>query len=120
MTVSSSAGYFATGIDFYAIADGPERAKYSELEFYGKSKFVRRTEKTLPLFFFFLLIRSQANVVVARELARRYGDRIVSTSLHPGIIRTDLQRHLSSWLRTILVRSFVSSSSRWLTLIGGA
>jgi len=75
VTVSSSGHYLTTGIDFYAIADGPERTKYSELELYNKSKF--------------------GNVVMARELARRFGDKIVSTSLHPGNIRTDLQRHFS-------------------------
>jgi hypothetical protein len=42
VTVSSSANYLTTGLDYYAIADGPERAKYSELELYNKSKFVRR------------------------------------------------------------------------------
>ena len=47
----------------------------------------------------------QGNVVVARELARRYGDKIVSTSLHPGNIRTDVLRHMSGWRNTVLVRS---------------
>ena len=52
---------------------------------------------------------------MARELARRYGDKIVSTSLHPGNIRTDLQRHLPWWQDVVLVRSFVIYSDRWLT-----
>ena len=50
VTVSSSASYSTTGIDFDAIADGPERTKYGEWELYNKSKFVRRT-KILPTFF---------------------------------------------------------------------
>ena len=103
MTVSSSANYLTRGLDFYAIADGPERTKYGEWELYNKSKFVRRTE--IPPLPSHLLTRSQASVVVARELARRHGDKIVSTSLHPGNIRTDLQRHLPSWQDAILVRS---------------
>ncbi|KAN0135034.1 NAD(P)-binding protein [Lactarius tabidus] len=82
VTVSSSANYLTNGLDFYAIADGPERTKYSELELYNKSKF--------------------GNVVVAKELARRYGDKIVCTSLHPGNIRTGLQRHMSGWQNTLL------------------
>jgi retinol dehydrogenase-12 len=82
VTVSSSANYLTTGIDFDAIADGPDRIKYSEWELYNKSKF--------------------GNVVIARELARRYGDKIVSTSLHPGNIRTDLQRHLPRWQDAII------------------
>ncbi|KAH8981077.1 NAD(P)-binding protein [Lactarius akahatsu] len=42
------------------------------------------------------------NVVVARELARRYGDKIVSTSLNPGNIRTDILRHQPGWLNAIV------------------
>ncbi|KAI9443884.1 NAD(P)-binding protein [Lactarius indigo] len=82
VTVSSSANYLTTGLDFYAMADGPERKQYSEMELYNKSKF--------------------GNVVVARELARRHGDKIVSTSLNPGNIRTELQRHMPWWQRTVL------------------
>jgi len=82
VTVSSSANYLTTGIDFDAIADGPERTKYGTWELYSKSKF--------------------GNIVVARELARRYGDKIVSTSLHPGNIRTDLQRHWPRWQSAIV------------------
>ena len=46
----------------------------------------------------------QGNIVVARELARRYGDKIVSTSLHPGSIRTELWRHVPGWLLSLFVR----------------
>ncbi|KAF8266753.1 NAD(P)-binding protein [Lactarius quietus] len=88
VTVSSSANYLTKGLDFYAFADGPERTKYSELELYNKSKF--------------------GNVVVARELARRHGDKIVSTSLHPGNIRTDLLRHISWWKNALYVRSSIT------------
>jgi len=82
VTVSSSANYLTKGLDFDAIADGPKRLKYSEVEWYNKSKF--------------------GSVVVARELARRYGDKIVSTSLHPGTIRTGLGRHLPGWGQVVL------------------
>ncbi|KAH9053026.1 hypothetical protein EDB87DRAFT_319123 [Lactarius vividus] len=82
VTVSSSANYLTNGLDFYAIADGPERAQYSEYELYNKSKF--------------------GNIVVSRELARRYGDKIVSTSLNPGNIRTDILRHQPGWRNAIL------------------
>ena len=75
-------------------------------------------EPNYPLIGLFLnQIVSQGNVVVARELARRYGDKIVSTSLHPGNIRTDLQRHLPWWQDAVLVRSFNTFiNDRWLTL----
>ncbi|KIM74352.1 hypothetical protein PILCRDRAFT_14500 [Piloderma croceum F 1598] len=43
------------------------------------------------------------NVVFATELARRYGDQgIVSTSLHPGSLTSELQRHLGSILKFLL------------------
>ncbi|KAH9037558.1 NAD(P)-binding protein [Lactarius hengduanensis] len=77
VTVSSVVNYLTRGLDFDALADGPGRTQYNELDLYKKSKF--------------------GNVVVARELARRYGDKIVSTSLNPGNIRTDLLRHQPGW-----------------------
>jgi hypothetical protein len=62
-------------------------------------------------------------VVVARELARRYGDKIVSTSLNPGNIRTDLQRHMPHWQRSIVVRLYADlfytfGIEDWLFRIG--
>jgi retinol dehydrogenase-12 len=52
-----------------------ERKKLGETKVYGQSKL--------------------GNVMFSNELARRYGaEGIVSTSLHPGIIKTDLTRHL--------------------------
>ncbi|QRV81922.1 short chain dehydrogenase [Ceratobasidium sp. AG-Ba] len=37
-----------------------------------------------------------ANITLSNELARRYGAQgVVSMSLHPGVIRTELQRHMS-------------------------
>ncbi|KAH9028045.1 NAD(P)-binding protein [Lactarius deliciosus] len=82
VTVSSTVNYLTTGLDFDALADGPKRTQYGELELYNKSKF--------------------GNVVVARELARRYGDKIVSTSLNPGSIRTDLLRHQPGWRNALV------------------
>ncbi|KAI9443887.1 NAD(P)-binding protein [Lactarius indigo] len=81
VTVSSSANYLTTGLDFSAMVDSPERKQYSGVELYNKSKF--------------------GNIVVARELARRYGDKIVSTSLNPGNIRTDILRHQPGWRNAI-------------------
>ncbi|KAI9434784.1 NAD(P)-binding protein [Lactarius indigo] len=81
VTVSSSANYLTTGLDFSAMVDSLERKQYSGVELYNKSKF--------------------GNIVVARELARRYGDKIVSTSLNPGNIRTDILRHQPGWRNAI-------------------
>ena len=65
------------------------------------------------------LTRLQGNIVVARELARRHGDKMVSTSLHPGSIsRTGITRRLPWWLRTLLVR-FIHHGGKYLTPAGG-
>jgi len=62
------------GVDWATVKDGPARKKMSTFTAYNQSKW--------------------ANVVFANELARRYGSEgIVSTSLHPGLIRTELGRH---------------------------
>ncbi|MCB9519853.1 MAG: SDR family NAD(P)-dependent oxidoreductase [Myxococcales bacterium] len=48
-----------------------------------------------------------ANVLFARELARRYGDRgLTSVSLHPGVVATDIWRSLPrpiEWLITLFM-----------------
>ncbi|KAH9046337.1 NAD(P)-binding protein [Lactarius deliciosus] len=95
VTVSSIVNYFIKGLDFDALADGPTRTRYGELDLYNKSKF--------------------GNVVVAHELARRYGDKIVSTSLNPGNIRTELQRNMPGWQSTILNRIMYPPSKGALT-----
>ncbi|KAJ8088004.1 short-chain alcohol dehydrogenase [Marasmius tenuissimus] len=63
-------------LDYETFKDCPKREKTDLLELYNQSKF--------------------ANVVVAKEFARRYGDQgIVSTSLHPGLIVTNLGRDMN-------------------------
>lgn len=48
----------------------------------------------------------KANVVVARQVAKRYGDQgILSVSVNPGVLRTDLQRYIPNWQRPFMVRS---------------
>ncbi|OCH84893.1 NAD-P-binding protein [Obba rivulosa] len=75
---TSSMGHtFVSGIDFDTLKDSPKRSKLGTQKLYFQSKF--------------------ANVVYSNELHRRYGDRgIVSVSLHPGNLKTDLQRHGSA------------------------
>ncbi|KAK0194340.1 NAD(P)-binding protein [Armillaria mellea] len=75
ITTSSSANYMGT-LNFDLWTDGPARSKKASGDMYVQSK--------------------HGNVVFAVELARRYGaQNIISHSLNPGSIRTDLQRHLS-------------------------
>ncbi|KZV61496.1 NAD(P)-binding protein [Peniophora sp. CONT] len=82
VNVSSTAAYFASGLLFDSARDGPERRKHITWDMYNTSKL--------------------GNVLFARELARRYGDKIVSTSLNPGNLKTDLQRHLPGWQQTLI------------------
>lgn len=71
------------GIKFDTLTDTPARKKMCADQRYGQSKFT--------------------NVVLAREFARRYGDKgIVVTSLNPGNIQTELQRHIPGIFRKIL------------------
>ncbi len=71
----SSAGHAMSGVDF----DDPnfDRREYDKFVGYGQSK--------------------TANVLFATELDRRYQDRgLHSFSLHPGMIATDLARHMDT------------------------
>lgn len=70
----SSAGHSRSDVDL----DDPgfERTEYSAWDAYGRSK--------------------SANALFARELAHRYGGQgLLSYSVHPGAIITDLGRHLT-------------------------
>ncbi|KAF9230157.1 hypothetical protein BU15DRAFT_91176 [Melanogaster broomeanus] len=43
------------------------------------------------------------NIIFSAELKRRYGDQgIVSTSLNPGAIRTEISRHAGSWVKATI------------------
>jgi len=79
---TSSAGsiaalsYFGSGLDFTTFKDSPRRRKSSMADLYGQSKF--------------------GNVVFTQELARRHGDKIVTTAVHPGFIRSELGRNVAN------------------------
>ncbi|KAL0961446.1 hypothetical protein HGRIS_006391 [Hohenbuehelia grisea] len=76
INTSSNAHRIAKTIEFETLKDGPKRLKKSPSNLYAQSKL--------------------GNILFANELARRYGDQgIVSTSLHPGLLRTELQRDMS-------------------------
>ncbi|EJF57444.1 hypothetical protein DICSQDRAFT_69441, partial [Dichomitus squalens LYAD-421 SS1] len=76
MNTSSMGHTFVAGIDVDMIRDGPKRLNAGTTkELDSLSKF--------------------GNVVFAHEFHRRYADQgIVSVSLHPGNLQTDLQRHI--------------------------
>ncbi|KAI0642276.1 NAD(P)-binding protein [Trametes meyenii] len=74
--VATSSGYAYVGrMRLDTLADGPARRKVSTEDLYNQSKL--------------------GDVLVAFELARRYGAQgIVSTALHPGVLKTDLLSHV--------------------------
>jgi len=55
----------------------------------------------------------QGNILFSNELFRRYADEgIISTSIHPGNLRSDLYRHMSR-IENFVVVSITISSSPW-------
>ncbi|KAH7882120.1 hypothetical protein F5I97DRAFT_1817637 [Phlebopus sp. FC_14] len=71
---TSSNAHWFSGLKFDTWRDGPARKKESTMALYGQSK--------------------TGNIVFSAELTRRYGDQgIISVSLNPGVIKTELQRH---------------------------
>ncbi|TBU31269.1 hypothetical protein BD311DRAFT_717067 [Dichomitus squalens] len=81
MNTSSMGHTFVAGIDLDMIRDGPKRLNA------GTAKEL----DSLSKFCAYL----QGNVVFAHEFHRRYADQgIVSVSLRPGNLQTDLQRHI--------------------------
>lgn len=82
VVTASSVAMFTTTIDWGILRDEPVRKKRGIQALYAQSKF--------------------GNIVVAQELAKRYGaDGIMTASVNPGNLKTDLQRHLTGiqkWL----------------------
>lgn len=93
INVSSSAHRFtpAGGIDFDRLKGAkqgsciPVRSLLERYQWYGQSKL--------------------GNVLFTKELVRRYGDKgLISLTLHPGYISTNLNRYHSWPLQTLNVR----------------
>lgn len=102
VTVSSSAAYIGS-IDFDTLIDGHKRRKMQSEGLYCQSKLVscfqksHESELSCPL---------QGNALVSREFARKYGDKLVSTSLNPGNIDTGLYQHFHWFQSWVLVRVY--------------
>ncbi|KAJ7198203.1 NAD(P)-binding protein [Mycena rebaudengoi] len=72
--------------NFEALTDTPTRSKMSPDALYAQSKF--------------------ANIVFSSECARRHAfDGVISTALHPGMLTTDIGRHLHPLKGLIIVRA---------------
>ena len=61
-----------------------------------------------------------ANLWFASELQRRYGDRLLSLSVHPGVIQTDLSRHLPQAIVDGMRENFESRGVQVKTVPQGA
>ncbi|KAL4080167.1 hypothetical protein V8B97DRAFT_2054649 [Scleroderma yunnanense] len=80
---SSSSGHWFGELDFGTIKDSSKRRTRNRAELYGQSK--------------------TGNIIFSAELHRRYRDQgIVSISLNPGGIRTEILRHQASFVQWIL------------------
>nr|VWO99666.1 Succinate-semialdehyde dehydrogenase (EC [Ganoderma boninense] len=83
VVVVSSSGAYGSVLHWDTFKDTPDRLKSTAQGLYYQSK--------------------HANVVVARQIAKRYADKgIVAVSLNPGNIKTDLGRHLPSFVRKLM------------------
>jgi len=75
VNTSSLTSYLCWSLNFNTFKDGPARRKYGTRSLYAQSKY--------------------ANIVLSNELARRYDDQgILSVSLNPGNIQTELLRYV--------------------------
>lgn len=95
VTTSSSGIYLNLGnrILFETLTDGPARKTKSPADLYIQSKV--------------------GDAIFALELARRYGDKgIVSISLNPGNLKTDLDRH-AKWLNSIVLWFLLIWPATW-------
>ncbi|KAJ7281478.1 hypothetical protein C8J57DRAFT_1297756 [Mycena rebaudengoi] len=80
---TSSGMHLMNKLDFRIILDDEKRKKAGAQSLYALSKF--------------------AFVAYSAELARRYSDQgLVVVSLHPGVIKTDLHRHMSGALGAVI------------------
>lgn len=71
-------------IKFETLKDGPARTKLGKTTLYMQSKF--------------------GNLVLAKELERRYEDQgLISVSLNPGSLQSDLARHVDSWIQQLVL-----------------
>ncbi|TFY80394.1 hypothetical protein EWM64_g3617 [Hericium alpestre] len=84
ITTASSAVYLLGLITYETLKPCPLRNKVSTYDLYNQTKF--------------------ANLVLANELARRHDDRIVSISVNPGNLRTELQRYLTGPRKWVIDR----------------
>ncbi|KAF9021999.1 NAD(P)-binding protein [Hymenopellis radicata] len=80
---TATSGHLFGAIDFNTLKDGPARRKLTTQQLYFNSKL--------------------GNVILANEIDHRYRDKgIISTSLNPGNLRTNLLQHVPKWQENII------------------
>lgn len=84
VNTASFATELASKLDYEAFRDSPARKKLGTVPLYYQSKF--------------------ANLVYSTEFSRRYGEQIVSSSVNPGNLATELQRTLRGMKRFMISR----------------
>ncbi|KAH7101566.1 NAD(P)-binding protein [Auriculariales sp. MPI-PUGE-AT-0066] len=74
--ITTAAGLYRSHprVNYDTLRDGPARRKLDPLTLYAQSKY--------------------ANIVVSNEYAKRYGKDLIAISLHPGVFKSELQRHM--------------------------
>lgn len=96
VVTTSSIGHNPGRLDFATFKDGPKRRKAWTQTLYFQSKL--------------------GNIVFANELARRYGDQgLVSTSVNPGNLDSDLYRYMPRFLHSLVQLSLYPCSFGALT-----
>ncbi|KAJ7259539.1 NAD-P-binding protein [Mycena haematopus] len=96
INTSSLSSLGVSTVDFDTLKDSPARTKAGSGQLYGQSKL--------------------GNVLFSNELSRRYADKgIVSVSLNPGELKTELWRHVPSLVRSIKNATLYPASCGALT-----
>lgn len=102
INTSSMTHASVTGIDFETLKGAGKRKKLGTQKLHFQSKFVSTMrygcgENARLRVELMVSWARKATVVFSNELHRRYGDQgIISVSLHPGHLKTEAQRHVSS------------------------
>ncbi|GLB38370.1 putative NAD-P-binding protein [Lyophyllum shimeji] len=100
VVTTSSMLHLLGSLNFDTFKDGPARRKLSPMKLYSQSKY--------------------GNVAFASELSRRYGDKgLVSISVHPGTLNSDLHRHMSKLRQRVMNALLYPPSHGALTQLWG-
>lgn len=97
---------YVSKVEYNTLQDGPKRLTMGSGKLYYQSKFVSSQSASTALARTDFIRALQGNVLFSNELHRRYGDQgIVSISLHPGNLKTELTRHTAKIAACVVVRA---------------